>query len=118
MERVYEELVDHFDTHDWGDYLEQMPEAEFEVDIGQRVHLVALDADLADRLTEIARTRRTSSEALVNTWVRESSGRRSASTGIEPRVSRGIELVADLWEWLGFTAQAGVLEQGYEDASF
>jgi hypothetical protein len=66
-----DELVEHFDTHDWGDYLEQMPEAEFEVDIGQRVHLVALDADLADRLTEIAKTKHTSSEALVNTWVRQ-----------------------------------------------
>jgi hypothetical protein len=30
-----DELVEHFDTHDWGDYLEQMPEAKFEVDIGQ-----------------------------------------------------------------------------------
>ena len=66
-----DELVEHFDTHDWGDYLEQMPKAEFAVDIEQRVHLVAIDADLADRLTEIARTRRTSSEVLVNTWVRE-----------------------------------------------
>jgi hypothetical protein len=35
MEQVYEELVEHFDTHDWGDYLEQMPEADFEVDIEQ-----------------------------------------------------------------------------------
>jgi hypothetical protein len=66
-----DELVEHFDAHDWGDYLDQMPQADFEVDIEQRVHLVALDADLANKLTEIARTRRTSSEALVNTWVRE-----------------------------------------------
>lgn len=66
-----DELVEHFDAHDWGDYLAQMPEAEFEVDIEQRVHLVALDADLAESLTEIARTKHTSSEALVNTWVRE-----------------------------------------------
>ena len=66
-----DELVKHFDTHDWGDYIAQMPEAEFKVDLERRVHLVALEADLADRLTEIARTRRTSSEALVNTWVRE-----------------------------------------------
>jgi len=64
-------LIEHFDTHDWGDYLEQMPEADFDVEIRQRVHLVALDADLAEKLTEIARTRHTSSEALVNTWVRE-----------------------------------------------
>jgi predicted transcriptional regulator len=66
-----DELVEHFDTHDWGDYLEQMPEAEFEMDIERRVHLIALDADLADKLTEIARTRHTSSEALANRWLRE-----------------------------------------------
>jgi hypothetical protein len=69
--RSLDELVEHFDTHDWGDYLEQGPEADFHVDIEQRIHLVALDADLATRLTEIARTKRTSSEALVDTWVRE-----------------------------------------------
>jgi hypothetical protein len=26
-----DELVEHFDAHDWGDYLEQMPQADFEV---------------------------------------------------------------------------------------
>jgi hypothetical protein len=26
-----DELVEHFDAHDWGDYLEQMPQANFEV---------------------------------------------------------------------------------------
>lgn len=65
------ELVEHFDAHDWGDYLAQMPEVKFEVDIEQRVHLVALDADLAESLTEIAKKKHTSSEALVNSWVRE-----------------------------------------------
>jgi hypothetical protein len=69
--RSLDELVEHFDAHDWGDYLEHMPEADFDVDIEQQIHLVALDADLADKLTEIARTKHTSSEALVNTWVRE-----------------------------------------------
>ncbi len=32
MNHTYEELVEHFDTHDWGDYLAQMPEAKFKVD--------------------------------------------------------------------------------------
>jgi len=45
-----DDLVEHFDANDWGDYLEQMPEAEFQVDIGRRVHLVALDEDLVDSI--------------------------------------------------------------------
>ena len=66
-----DEMVRHFDTHDWGDYLAQMPQVEFDVDIKRRIHLVALDEDLADSLTEIARTRHVLSRDLVNTWLRE-----------------------------------------------
>jgi len=54
-----------------GDYLDQMPEVDFDVDVKRKVHLVALDAELADKLTEFARSRQTSSEAIVNAWVRE-----------------------------------------------
>jgi hypothetical protein len=35
------------------------------------VHLFALDAEVADKLTEIVKAKRTSPEELVNTWVRE-----------------------------------------------
>ena len=69
--RSLEELVEFFDSHDLGDYLDQMPEVDFEVDIERKVHLIALDAELANKLTEFARSRQTSPEALVNTWVRE-----------------------------------------------
>ena len=34
-----EELVDFFETHDMGDYWEQMPEAHFDVNIKKRKHL-------------------------------------------------------------------------------
>ena len=37
------ELVDFFETHDMGEYWEQMPEANFEVNIKRRKHLVALE---------------------------------------------------------------------------
>ena len=66
-----DKLVEFFDSHDLGEYLDQMPEADFEVDIKRKVHLIALDAELADRLTEFARSKQTSPEALVNAWVRE-----------------------------------------------
>jgi hypothetical protein len=65
------EMVAFFDQQDLGDYLDQMPEVDFEVDIKRRVFAVALDIDLADKLTEIAKSQQVSSEELVNTWVRE-----------------------------------------------
>lgn len=69
--RSLDELVDFFDGHDLGEYLDQIPEVDFEVEIKRKVHLIALDAELADKLTEFARSRQTSPEALVNAWVRE-----------------------------------------------
>ena len=48
------DLIEFFDTHDLGEYLDGMPEAHFEVDIQRRTHLFALDEELADKLTEIA----------------------------------------------------------------
>ncbi len=66
-----DELVELFDSHDLGEYFDQMPEVDFEVDIKRKGHLIALDAELADRLTAISRSKQTSPEALVNAWVRE-----------------------------------------------
>ena len=63
-------LVRFFDTHDLGEYWDEMPEAFFDVDIRKRVHLIAVDADLADRVTEIAKARRVSSRSLINSWLR------------------------------------------------
>lgn len=69
--RSLDELVEFFDTHDLGEYWDEMPEAHFEVDIKRRTHLVAIDAKLANKLTQIARARQTSSEELINSWLRE-----------------------------------------------
>jgi hypothetical protein len=69
--RSLDELVEFFDTQDTGDYLKDMPEAKFEVDIKRRTHLFALDAELASKLTEIAKLKRTSSESLINAWLKE-----------------------------------------------
>ena len=60
------ELVDFFETHDMGDYWEQMPEAHFDVDIKKRKQLVALEEDVVDKLTEIAKSKKISSESLIN----------------------------------------------------
>ena len=69
--RSIDELVKFFDTHDLGEYWTEMPEAHFEVDIQRKTHLFALDAELANKLIEIAKSREISSEALINAWLKE-----------------------------------------------
>jgi hypothetical protein len=66
-----DELVEFFDTHDMGEYWDQMPEAHFDVDIKTRRHFFAIDADLADKVTQIARVNQTPSEVLINYWLKE-----------------------------------------------
>lgn len=66
-----DELVEFFDAHDMGDYLERMPEAHFDVDIKVRTHLVAIDEELVSSLSEIAKMERIPAEALVNSWLKE-----------------------------------------------
>jgi len=69
--RSIDELVKFFDTHDLGEYWTEMPEAHFEVDIQRKTHLFALDAELANKLTEISKSRKISSEVLINAWLKE-----------------------------------------------
>ena len=64
-------LVEFFETHDMGDYVDVMPEAHFDIDLKHRTHIVALDEDLAERVTAIARAKRVSSKSLINKWLRE-----------------------------------------------
>ena len=65
------ELVEFFETHDMGEYWDQMPEAHFDIEIKRRTHLFAIDDELADRLTAVARAKRIPSERLINVWLRE-----------------------------------------------
>ena len=66
-----DELVEFFETNDMGEDWDQMPEAHFDVNIKRRKHLVAIDEELADKLTKIARSKRVSSETLINNWLKE-----------------------------------------------
>ena len=66
-----EKTVEFFDSHDLGDYLEQMPAADFEVDINRRSYIVTLNVKLVDKLSEIAKSKQTPAVELVNMWVRE-----------------------------------------------
>jgi hypothetical protein len=69
--RSTNELVEWFDRNDIGDSLNEMPEADFDVDIKRRKHLVSLDPELSAKVTRIAKAKKTSSETLINSWVRE-----------------------------------------------
>lgn len=64
-------MVEFFDEHDMGEYLEEMPEVDFDVNIQRRMHLVAIDDEIVSLLTEIARRERVPAEALVNSWLKE-----------------------------------------------
>ena len=65
-----EGLVDFFDTHDLGDYLDQLDEVIFDVDLQRKTHLFALDEDISNKLIEIAREKNVPAETLINTWLR------------------------------------------------
>jgi len=66
-----DKLVEFFNTHDMGDYWDEMPEVHFDIDIKRRTHLFFLDEDLAERLTAIAKAKRISSRTLIDEWLRE-----------------------------------------------
>lgn len=70
-----DELVACFDTRDMGEYEEALPEAHFDVELRRKTHLVAIDEETNNRLTEIAEQERTPAESLVNSWLKEKISR-------------------------------------------
>ncbi|MDZ7290391.1 MAG: BrnA antitoxin family protein [candidate division KSB1 bacterium] len=69
--RSLDELVEFFDAHDMGEYWDEMPEANFEVDIKKRTHFFPLDADLAEKLDQIAKKEKTPPDVLIKSWLKE-----------------------------------------------
>jgi hypothetical protein len=66
-----DELTDFFDQNDMGDYSEQMPEADFEVNLKRRSFFVAVDEEILSKLAEIAKLEHQPSDSIVNSWLRE-----------------------------------------------
>jgi hypothetical protein len=66
-----DELVEFFETHDMGEYWNEVPEVHFDIDIKRRTHIFTLDEDLAERVSAIARARRIPPGALIREWLRE-----------------------------------------------
>ena len=61
-----DELLEFFDTHKMGEYWNQMPEAHFDVNIKRRKHLVAIDEEIMINLSEVAKSKKMSSQKLIN----------------------------------------------------
>ena len=64
-------LTNFFDENDLGEFFEQMPEANFEVNLKRRKHFVAIDEELSEKLSEISKREHQPSETIVNSWLRE-----------------------------------------------
>ena len=69
--KTTEEFIEFFDDNDIGDYLDEMEDAHFDVDLKTIIYQVTLDIDLSHKLSKIARSKKTSSEDLINEWVKE-----------------------------------------------
>lgn len=67
-----EAAAEFWDTHDLTDYLDQSrPVKDLVFQIERRHFVVQLDSDLVEPLSAKARRNGTTSQALVNRWIRE-----------------------------------------------
>ncbi len=77
--QTLDELIKFFDANDLGDY--ELQEVQCGVDIKRRTYWVAVEAELAHQLVQIARSQRTSFEKLIDSWLREKIQESERSTG-------------------------------------
>ncbi len=66
-----QKLVEFFDSHDFGKFCEELPEAKFDVTLKRRTFLISVDGKLMKRLSATARARHTSTRRLVHAWLKE-----------------------------------------------
>jgi CopG antitoxin of type II toxin-antitoxin system len=65
-----EEFVDFFDNNDISEYLEDMPDVEFEINPNLReLILVGIEAKLFERLRVIAKAQNIKVEEFINQWL-------------------------------------------------
>lgn len=64
-------LTEFFDGNDLGDYLYEMPEVDFEVDLNKRTRYVAVEEEIARQISEISKQEHVPSGVIVNKWLRE-----------------------------------------------
>ena len=63
--------VNFFDENDMGDYLDSMPEVEFDIDLQAGKTYYAVDSQLSTQLRQAAKKRGISAETLLNLLVQE-----------------------------------------------
>ncbi len=66
-----ETLVEFFDEKDFGDFDEKLKEVNFEVNLKSKTHLIGIDEEISKTLVKIAAQENTTTESLVNNWLKE-----------------------------------------------
>lgn len=67
----YQEMGEFWDRHDLGEVWDHTEAVEFLVNITSERKYFALDIDMSNRVSKIARTHGISPETLINLWVQE-----------------------------------------------
>lgn len=66
-----QELVEFFDTHDMGEYDNELPEVAFDINICKNHYLVSVGDHLMTELLEVAKAEQVSVEILLDSWLKE-----------------------------------------------
>ena len=67
----YEEMAEFWDTHSLADFAEQTYAVEMTFEPSARHNLVRVEPQLLAEVREIARTKKVSTQTLVNLWLRQ-----------------------------------------------
>ena len=65
------EVTKFFETHDMGDYSDQLPEVDFDITLKRRKYLVAIDEKLMSQLTKVAKAKNLPTQKLIHDWLEE-----------------------------------------------
>ncbi len=66
-----DDLVNFFDKNDFGDFDKKLKEVHFDVDLKSKKHLIGIDEKISKTLAKIATQENTTTELLVNSWLKE-----------------------------------------------
>ena len=66
-----DELMDFWDTHEFVDYLEDMEDIEFKVDLRRNRNYVRIDENIIKNIQQVAREKGIPYSLLINQWLSE-----------------------------------------------
>jgi len=76
--RSYREIGEFWDTHDLGDYWDQVQPVEAEIAIEDELVYYPVDRALSSKIRSAARRHGVSSQTLLNLWLQEKVGEETA----------------------------------------